>query len=160
MASEGCSMKRLDQITGAMIFFFSLLYVAEALKMPMIAGKAPGAGWMPLLLGSVMLLLSALLFLSGTGRPASKNTVVSWPKGRGLANNVAILGGLVLSILILEAAGYLVSTFVFLLALMMILGRYRWRLAIPMALLSSGVLYWVFKVFLNIPLPSGVINFL
>ena len=152
-------MKRLDQIAGAVLFVFSLLYVSQALKMPMMAGKSPGAGWMPLLLGSVMLLLSALLFLSGSRRPASKNVAVSWPRGRGLVNNVAILVGLSLSILILEAAGYLVSTFVFLSVLTAILGRYSWRFAIPMALVSSGVLYCVFKIFLDIPLPSGLINF-
>lgn len=152
-------MKRLDQITAAIILAASLWYIFEALKMPMMAGKAPGAGWMPLLLGVVMGLLSILLLVTASRRPSSKDTKVEWPRGEGMFNNVAILVGLAVSVIVLETAGYLLSTLVFLVVLMKILGKYSWKLSIAMSVIFSATMYWVFKIFLEIPLPSGLINF-
>jgi len=153
-------MKRLDQITSAIIFVASLWYTSEALKMPLIAGKAPGSGWLPLILGILMALLSALLFVSARRRPASQDKNVEWPKGTGLINNVGILVGLALSVALLELMGYLISTFVFMLGMLFLLGRYNWKFATVMAAASTAILFWVFKVWLEIPLPPGLINFL
>lgn len=152
-------MKRLDQITAAMIFVVSLWYIFEALRMPLVAGKAPGSGWMPLLLGILMAFLAVLLFLSAARRPASEDKAVVWPKGRGLVNNVGILVGLALSVALLQLVGYLVSTFVFLFGLVLLLGRYDWKFATGVAAVSTVVLYWVFKIWLEIPLPPGLIKF-
>ncbi len=153
-------MKRLDRITGAVLFLFSMYYLFEAFKMPMLAGKAPGAGWLPAVLGLLMAFLSALLFLAAGRRPASEDTVVTWPRGRGLANNLAILVGLAASVALLQIAGYLISTFTFLMGLLLFLGRYGWRLSLTVSVLSTAALYWVFKIWLEIPLPSGLIKIL
>ncbi len=152
-------MKRLDQITSIVLFMLSVFYVAEALKMPLRAGKSPGAGWLPLILGILMILLSVLLLVSAARRPASADSVVTWPTGRGLINNLSILGCLAVSIVVLETAGYLASTFVFLLILFFVLGKYSWKFSVPFALGSAIALYWLFKVWLNIPLPAGFIDF-
>ena len=153
-------MKWHDQVTGAILFVLSVYYVFEALKMPLMAGKAPGAGWLPAILGVLMALLSALLFLSATRRPDSTDRPVTWPSGRGLANNVAILSGLVICVLVLEVAGYVASTFIFLFGLLLFLGRYSLKFSTAVALASTAVLYWVFKIWLEIPLPSGFIKIL
>jgi len=151
-------MKRLDQITGAILFVASIWYTFEATRMPLVAGKAPGSGWLPLLLGVLMAFLAALLFLTASRRPVSQDKSVVWPKGEGLVNNVGILVALAVSVALLELLGYIVSTFVFLLGLTLLLGRYDWKLTTGMAAISTGVLYWVFKIWLEIPLPPGLIH--
>lgn len=152
-------MKRLDQITAAITFVGSLWYIFEALKMPLVAGKAPGSGWMPLLLGVLMAFLATLLYISSVRRSNSQDKSVDWPKGRGLVNNVGILVGLAVSVILLQLVGYLISTFVFLLGLLFLLGRYNWKFATGMATVSTAILYWIFKIWLAIPLPPGLINF-
>lgn len=152
-------MKRSDLILALVLFVGSIWFIFEALNMPLIAGKAPGSGWMPLLLGFLMAFLSVLLFLSAVRRPESQDTPVHWPKGRGLVNNIGIVVGLAISVALLQLAGYLVSTFAFLLGLLFLLGRYNWKFATGMAAASTAVLYWVFKIWLSIPLPSGLIKF-
>lgn len=153
-------MKRLDQFTGAVLFVFSVYYLFEASKMPMEAGKAPGAGWLPAVLAMLMAFLAALLVISSARRSTLDDQVVSWPRGRGLANNLAILGGLAASVALLQIAGYLISTFLFLLGLLLFLGRYSWKFSTAISALSTTVLYWVFKIWLEIPLPPGIINIL
>ncbi len=152
-------MKRLDQITALIVFVASLWFTFEALKMPLAAGKAPGSGWLPLILGLLMAFLSALLFIAAARRPVSQDRNVSWPTGKGLANNVAIVVGLAISVALLQLLGYIVSTFVFLLGLTLFLGRYNWKSATAMAVITTAILYWVFQQWLMIPLPSGLINF-
>ncbi len=152
-------MKRYDQITGAVLFAASVFYIVEAAKMPFMAGKTPGSGWLPLILGALMALLAVLLFISGTVRAASADSTVSWPTGNGLVNNAAILIGLVIAVLILEAAGFLAASLVFLFALFTILGRYRLIYSLAASVIASLILYCVFRVWLDIPLPAGFINF-
>ncbi len=152
-------MKRLDQITASIIFLGSLWYVFEALKMPLMAGKAPGSGWMPLMLGILMAFLAALLFLSAARRSPSNDKPVEWPKDKGLINNIGILVGLGICIALLQLVGYLISTFVFLLGLLFLLGRYNWKFATGTAAISTAILYWIFKIWLEIPLPPGLIKF-
>lgn len=153
-------MKRVDQITSILLLLGSAYYIFEALKMPLIAGKAPGSGWLPLILGIIMLLLAGLLLVAASRRPATADSPVSWPTGTGLVNNVAILGSLAVSAAILPALGYLLATFAFLLVLLLILGRYSWWFATLTASISTAVLYWVFKIWLGIPLPTGLVNIL
>mgnify|MGYP005860841437 CR=1 FL=1 len=152
-------MKRLDLITASILFIGSIWYSSEALKMPLMAGKAPGSGWMPLLLGVLMAFLSVLLFLADVRKPASQDKPIAWPQGRGLVNNIGILVGLAISVALLQLVGYLISTFVFLLGLLFLLGRYNWKFATGMAAASTAVLYWIFKIWLAIPLPPGLIHF-
>jgi hypothetical protein len=153
-------MRRLDQVTGAVLFVVSAYFLHEAHNMPFMTGKSPGSGWLPTWLAVLMALLSALLFLTATRRPASEDRKIVWPSGQGLANNIAILGGLAIEVVILETAGYLIATFAFLLWLLWFLGKYRWYFCLGMAGVTSFVLYYVFKVVLEIPLPSGFIDIL
>jgi len=144
---------------ASILFIGSLWYIYEAMQMPFMAGKAPGSGWMPLLLGILMAFLAVLLFISAIQTPASQDRAVDWPKGRGLVNNIGILVGLAISVALLQLVGYLVSTFVFLLGLLFLLGRYNWKFATGMAAICTTIFYWVFKIWLAIPLPPGLIKF-
>ncbi len=153
-------MKRHDQVLGAVLFFVSVYFMLEAQKLPWMAQKSPGAGWLPFWLGLLMAILSAVLFVGAVRRPVSTNGVVTWPSGRGLVNNAAILGGLVLLVVALETVGYALSTFGFLLVLLWVLGRYRWWVCTGVSVLVTAILYWVFKVWLVIPLPVGLLKFL
>ena len=153
-------MKRLDRFIGTILFFISIYYVYEALKLPWMVQKSPGAGWLPFWLGILMAILSVLLFFSTVRRDTSADSPVEWPSGKGLINVLVIFGGLVLIVPLLEAAGFALTMFVFILTLLWILGNYKWWICLGTSVLSTAVLWYVFKVWLEVPLPSGLLRFL
>lgn len=112
----------------------------------------PGAGTVPLMLGS-LIALGALALLFGALRKNRDEVLElgNWKPAFGLAM-------LVIGALLFEPAGFILSTFLFLTAGFVVLGEADWRKAAPAAALCATVLWLIFTKLLGVGLPYGMIG--
>jgi multidrug transporter EmrE-like cation transporter len=117
----------------------------------------PGAGFLPLLVGVLMFLLSFILFIQSF--PKGKEGVKTLLAKGGTGRVLLILFSLVFYGLFLEKLGFILMTFLLMGFLLLAIGRVRKPVVILLSLLSSLGCYGVFKLWLNVQLPKGIFGF-
>ncbi len=118
--------------------------------------RSPGAGFWPLL---VVVLMSALALRqilipegvsgSGSGTPEEKSR---W------FNLGVAFASIVAYIVMLEPVGYVLTTFVFLLVQLRVVESRSWRLSLITSVTAAIFSFVIFKVFLKVPLPEGILS--
>ncbi|MFG6147821.1 tripartite tricarboxylate transporter TctB family protein [Halobacillus sp. B23F22_1] len=105
----------------------------------------------PKVLGYILLALAIALFFD----KSSKRVV---PKKEVLV--MAAVGGMVfLYIFLFEILGFLITTFLFILACSTFLGYRKWGTSLVVSIVFPGALYYVFNYLLQIRLPQGILPF-
>ena len=141
-----------------------LVAVNEARKLRFGSILAPGPGFFPLVLAAALALVGVLLVVHELRRaPAdvSHAGAAARPGGatRGRFKVVATIVALALYTATLEPLGFLFATFDLLLFFFIALERQRWWVAVPASAATSVAAYVVFKVWLLVRLPSGLLGF-
>jgi len=148
------------------LFVFGVITVALSLQLPLGAPRMPGSGFFPLVLGLALMALAA-----GHGvkiyrarpkaaapqTPAAPRTPAApvAPEGDGATRRVVLfVAGVIAAVALLQPLGYVLSSFLLMLVLLLILGLRLWYSA-SIALLSAAACYVVFVRWLKIPLPPG-----
>ena len=145
-------MKRADRILGILLALLGLLCLAEAIR---VWDGIGGTGFLPLLLGVVFALLSPGLLVSRSQPP--KSSSISWP-ARGVWQRIGLIFlSLVFYILLLPWIGYLLATALFMIALVRAMGGVRWGYSLIFGVGVSASTHVVFKIWLNMPFPSGIL---
>ena len=117
--------------------------------------RMPKEGFMPLLLGIGMVGLSSYLTVQAfldKGDAQNVKFNISWKRFFVL---VAVC---VLYAVLLNTLGYLIATFLFLLAVFKIAKLEGMKLPLILSLVFSVAFYVVFKIMLGVMLPSGLIG--
>jgi putative tricarboxylic transport membrane protein len=140
-------------VTGA--FFFALARRMSAGPDP----SAPGPGLAPGALGLILVVLGLVIAAAALLRKpvAAAAAPADAPVDGG--RKLAIAAGLLAACVILfEPAGFMLSTFAFLLAGFTLLGGAGWRTAAPAAAFAAGALWLFFTKLLGVGLPYGLIG--
>ena len=143
-----------EKLVNGGLFLLSILSTYFARGYSFGSPTAPKVGFLPQLVGYCAIVISGYLLVRSL-------------MGKGDAQNVKLrcdykrLGLLVLSmvvyILIFKPVGYLISTAALLYAAMKI-GRVKgWKIPAAVSVLASVFFFLVFKVFLAVPLPAGLL---
>ena len=143
-----------EKLVNGGLFLLSILYTYFARGYSFGSPTAPKVGFLPQLVGYCAIVISGYLLVRSL-------------MGKGDAQNVKLrcdykrLGLLVLSmvvyILIFKPVGYLISTAALLYAAMTI-GRVKgWKIPAVVSVLASVFFFLIFKVFLAVPLPAGLL---
>jgi len=142
------------RIAAVVLLVFSAGFLWEASRYPFGSPGAPGPGFLPVILGAAFAVLSIVLLV----RPGSAPEQVLPPDRAAAVRIVATLVAIAIAIVLLDRLGFLVTGTLLMLALLLVLDR-RPILAVVLAPLSVVLVYAVFKVWLRVPLPSGVLSF-
>jgi len=110
----------------------------------------PGPGMLSFGLGIAMALV-------GAGRAFASREVRAEPQQEFPWRVVALSALLAVYFLLLVPAGYVLSTFVLMLALLRGFSGLRWVTSVPLALLASIASYAIFKIGLGVQLPAGLL---
>lgn len=149
-------MKNYGVWVGFFLFLFSVFMVREALKYPYYGEYGPGPGLFPLWLSGLMGVFSILFMLDSL----RKNNVISFsdvfPKGETLASVVKVVLSIFLFILMAPFLGYILSSVIVLLILLM--PAFKWTTSLSTAASVTIVLYVVFNTILDIPLPTNMLG--
>ena len=152
----GPSHRSVEAGVGAVIGGFGLIAVIGGLRVGIGWGdEGPMAGFFPFYIGLIIIISSGInlfnLFASGK----DYGVFASWGQiGKVLSVVIptAIYVGVLPYIGIYLASALLIVTF------MVWLGRYRWSVAIPVALLVPVLTFVFFERWFLVPLPKGPIE--
>jgi putative tricarboxylic transport membrane protein len=150
-------MKKSDFITGLILFALAIYLMEEAWRMPPSGTASPGAGFLPFWLGAALAVMSLILFARvWRSRSTEKSP---FPEKRVLIEIGSVMGGLAVYIALSEVLGFLVDTVLYVAFLMGIVQRKSWSTSLLVAASTTGGLYLIFQVLLNVPLPSNMFGF-
>ncbi len=139
-----------DIVSGFFFFCFSLFILWESLQLDLGTLQEPGSGFLSFCAGVILTALSLTLIRKGWGireaREAYSRRVV-----------LALVSIIVYS-LVLESLGFIMATF-FLVGIFFHLGEpRRWWVLLGMSGLVTFLVYLVFGILLQVPLPQGFLG--
>jgi putative tricarboxylic transport membrane protein len=131
------------------------LIIAGSLRLPLWEPQNPGPGFLPLSVGSLMVLLAiALLWRSLRKGEDSKTNRALTP------GSLQKLIGTFLAILLYVPAfprlGFIVATVPLMVFLFKYIGEMGWKISLTGGILISLSLYFIFKVWLQVQFPIGL----
>lgn len=142
------------RIAALVLLVFAAGFLWEASRYPFGSLGTPGPGFLPVTLGTAFAVLSLVLLI----RPGLPPEDVL-PPDRAAALRIGItIVAITLSILLLDRLGFLVTGTLLMLAMLLFLDRRPIR-AVLLAPVSTFLVYAVFKVWLRVPLPAGLLSF-
>jgi putative tricarboxylic transport membrane protein len=146
-------LRHSDRLSGIILILVAGFAIFEASHLPFGSVRAPDAGFFPISL-SVLLLVVAVIIVLGSYISEPKQ-----PEFTARAWYVAIAAAaLVVYALVLQTVGFLIATIVILLLMMRGFGGMSWTRALLIAI--SGVLVSYFGFLeLGVPLPQGFLPF-
>jgi len=150
---QGC-LKRPDVLSGLALVCLALFAWVGAGDLPIGTLHQPGAGFLPKHLAFLMAVLAACLFVKGC-RTHAGSAAGLWSDRAGLARVGGMLAALVGYVLVVETAGYLVTTAALFFVMLRWIGRRGWAVTLTLALLASGGSYLLFARWLLVSLPGG-----
>jgi uncharacterized membrane protein len=152
-------LKRDEVIGGTLIFLFGAMTVYFSLRMPIGTFRAAGSGLFPLGLGILLMGLSIVLLIKARvqRKPISEKKPHS-EVSRSAKQIILFMGAIALATLLFKELGYPLVSFLLLLALLRILGVRHWAYNLSLSLLTATGAYFLFVLWLQIPLPKGWIG--
>ncbi len=154
-------MRRVHQVTSAVFFVVTGLFVIlEVRELDYYTDIGPGPGFLPFWLGVGMAVLSAVRFGEVSLRADAPMKPGFLPDRSALVRILSILVALVLSIWLVDALGFSLTMFGFLLFLLMVLGRQNLLLTLFISVAGSFGTYYVFRHWLHVFLPGAPLGFL
>ena len=147
-------MKTSD--VGCSIFLMLLggLTAQQSGKLSLGSFRVPGPGFFPFCLGLLLIGLGAMIFFQGLKRKPGVREM-----GLKRSRVILALAGLFAYPIVLDAVGYLLSTFCLMVILISVMIRKAWWYAPSVAGLISLASYLLFKVWLRVLLPAGILGF-
>ena len=150
-------MRRRELGAAAVLLAFGLFALTQARGLRFGSAVAPGPGFLPLSLAAALCLTSLALFASAwRGGPEGAVASVA---GGGRFAVIGTLAALFVYALVLEWLGFLLATFGLLVFFFKALQRQRWLVALGGAVTTALVSYLVFKIWLGVNLPGGLLRF-
>ena len=141
-----------DRIAGLILLALAVAYGVTASGFQAMIGDPLGPSVFPLVLAFPMGALSLYLLLRPDPEPA-------WPRGWPLLKQAAAIGVFIAYAFLLEPLGFIVTTFIAVIALGSLLGATLVQAAAA-GLGIAVVLFILFHYALSLPLPTGVLRFL
>ena len=153
-------MERYDRFLSFIWMALGLGQCFESWRLGLGSVSEPESGFMPFVLGLGIIALSVILwvesFISRKRMHAQKTSAwadVHWR--RIIWVSLLLLG----YALLLPKLGYLLATFLLLVFLLKSGEPMKWPVCLLIGLLTSGLTYWVFGVWLSVPFPRGFLSF-
>jgi putative tricarboxylic transport membrane protein len=146
-----------DQRLAVGLGLFAVIYMVGAWRLPRFAlgSSVIDAHIFPLVMGGILLLLSAIFYLQSQG---------SKPKGpllEGVEKRllVKLVGATFLYALVLGTLGYLIATSLFLITTMRLMDYKKWSGAAAIGVGFAAGTYLLFAYVLGVPLARGILPF-
>lgn len=130
--------------------------VIEGWRLGFGAWREPGTGFLAVLSGTVIFFLSALwIVITLVKKWGIETTKKFFSKPDSYKRVILTIVTFAVYTFLLDKAGFMVSTFIFLIFLFRAIEPQSWRLVIVVALFVTILSVLVFQVWLAVPLPEG-----
>jgi putative tricarboxylic transport membrane protein len=157
-------MKTADRISSILLVVLSGLWIYWARQLPypkfaQVSNMGPGD--FPTIIAVMLAIFAVWQFVDTFRLPVEKTEMESGDETESLKNPKArrdILTGFGLFTVMLVAMpfiGFSLAASVFVCLFLLLIGRYRFYLAVPVAVLIPFLLWFIFAYLLTVPLPKG-----
>jgi uncharacterized ion transporter superfamily protein YfcC len=144
-------MKKLRINTRAVIpgatFFLGLLWVFYGLSNYGWWDEGPGSGFFPSIIGIMLAGISVIAFLEGVKLEPPEYFKASYYPFAAAALTVGAA----------MIIGFFPAMFLFLQGWMKLYEKFSWKKSLPISIITTGILYGVFAMWLMVPFPAGLI---
>jgi putative tricarboxylic transport membrane protein len=145
---------RRDKVTPLFLLGIAIFFCIESLSLGIGNLRYPGAGFIPFFGGIILGCLSLGIFISTLrGKGASFGLGQDWKKGAW------VLGCLLFYLLALDKIGFVITTFFFMILLLVSSRPRRWSGILLISSLTVVFSYLIFVRFLGVDLPKGTFGF-
>jgi len=147
--------RRTYQIAGCALFALAALIVYHSLQLRYFTSLGPGPGFFPLWLSLILGVLALAMVLQATFGKQDLLSADILPDREGGLRMLTILAALAGVALGLETLGFSLTMFLATMVVLAVLGRRRPLGMLAIAISCSFGAYYLFKQWLNVPLPAG-----
>lgn len=148
---------RNDFVAVAFWLAVGLSFTVWSATYPIGSLYRPGPGFVPLILGILLIFLSFVLLKKAINSRSSQNvTFASSASGPKKVAYTALI--LILSAVLFETIGYLLTIFLLVALLMRAVEPQSWRATLLTAFSAASAIYLVFDLLLKQPLPRGMLG--
>jgi len=154
-------MKNRDRVTGIILFLLGLGVCWKSLTYPLGSLRRPGGGLFPLIASILLMGLSAIITTQAFLTKDSEKAVQApfFPEKEAPQRICFGFAALLGYRYLLPVIGFAPSTCFFIFILSKFLGKYGWKVSIFFSLVTAVVAYYLFEVWLKIPMPRTIIRF-
>ncbi len=135
------------------------LFVAGALQQGLMRRGVPGPGFLPFFSGIALIFISLFVLIPALRTRETAEKEAFFPERDSFRKILSALVALVAFGIVMEYAGFLITTFFFMLFVTRIMEPKGWRLVAVLAFLTAVLSYLLFVVLLEVQLPKGLIGF-
>lgn len=150
-------MSKAETVAGFAFAAVGACMAYVAFGFPYMLDGVPGPGFLPRWIAAG-LVGTGLALAARALRPRA--AAVVWPTLAGWGRIALMFCALAVALLVLEKAGFLVTTTLFVAAVIFGLGVRSWLTLATVPIVAAVSLYVVFAVWLKVPLPKGILAFL
>lgn len=153
-----------DVIGALAVAAVALVYLQQALRLPLGSARMPGTGFVPLLFGFALLGLCVLLVGYGMlvpgasadrkGAPAVEEDLA---ESTGWQKPLTLVVVLLVYPLAMEKLGFVVSTAGVLYAALRVMNYHNWTTSLLLAVAATLVAYLLFGIWLGVCFPHGIL---
>jgi len=137
-----------------LLLVLSVFFCIESWRLGLGNLRDPGSGFLPFGASLAVGVLSGILFLKERGKQIDKS---SQPVRQAIKaqNSILIVCVLLIYPFLLSKLGYFVSTFLFVLFCVKIVGAQKWRIVLLISIVTAIIAYLFFVVWLDVRTPEG-----
>ena len=149
-------MKNRDLISGIFWIGFGAVFVIGGLQQGLVRQGIPGPGSLPFIVGLISIGLSLVVVVQALTKesiPLKK----FFPEKSSLRKLILALVSIVGYGLLLKSLGFMLTTFLFLVCVLALVGREKWVTALSFSLLTAVLSYLLFTA-LQVELPRGILG--
>jgi putative tricarboxylic transport membrane protein len=150
------SIKKSELFAALGFMLVSVLAIQQGLKTDFITRGIPGPGFLPVIIGIAMLLLSISLIITAVRKAQRNKAPDSTAKKLINLKMAATVLGLALYIFLTKPLGYIFSTFIFCVIQFHFWGDYKWYKTLLLSLVFTLAMYFIFVHWIGIPLKAGL----
>jgi len=148
-----------DRISALLLVVVGIAICFGSLRLSLGGFHKPGPGFFPFLVGSILGVLSFLIFLQSFKGLAGDDRKAFWPNPPRSLKMSYILIALILYAIGMNYLGFFLSTLLFLGFLLRAIEPQRWPAVLTGSILGTALFYGIFKYWLEVPFPTGILGF-
>lgn len=136
------------------LFIIALFMFIVGLSYPYNTDFGPGPGFAPVWVSGLMVVLTLFLTINLL-RKEMKGKFFS--SNEGLKNLLYYIGLVVVVVALVNIIGLIIGLAIFCAIVFKFIDKYRWKQSLLVAFGTALVLYLTFNIWLNIPVPTGLL---
>ncbi len=150
-------MRIANRIVSVLIIVFGIFLTLQSKKFDYMVDGTPGPGFMPYWLGIAIALVALIPLIKTFTQFASK---LDNPFQTGdFKNFFIVIGSSIVVMIITPVTGLLIALSLMVGVIARLMGTKSWKTVIGLTICTPILLFGIFVMILNVPLPKGIFGF-